>query len=275
MSDIMAKNREQINYYMFIDESGVAHLNNPAKDFVLSAVIISKQDFQIIEGYMRLLKRKFLDDDYKTIHTTDLYERPYMSYRKLYASRPNKVNAFIHELKTVLRMVPYKTCIYKVNKHRICKKYGYKPAPGRKSTSINLDKAYELASLQAIFDFTRLLKKEKCKGEIVIESRLHHDGQFVSYFDNARKAKLPGSIPNPLHKDVRERIPSLFIATKNSNNGGLEIADIAAYISYRHIIGDPAKKLKVPLQRVDDLYGVIKKSAHIGTPSTLIHNVLV
>ena len=270
----MKKYRERIKYYMFIDESGVAHLNNPAKDFVLSTVIISRDDFEIIEGYLRLLKRKFLNDDYKTIHTTDLFERPYNSYRKLFTPT-NKVNAFIHELKTVLRMVPYKTCIYKVNKDKIRAKYSYKPAAGRKSKTLNLDIAYELASLEAIFDFTNLLTKEKCKGEIVIESRLHHDGKFVSYFDNARKASLPGGAANPLHAEVRERIPSLFIATKNSNNGGLELADIAAYISYRSIVGDPSKKLKVDEQRINELLGAIKISAYKGAPVKLIHNVLV
>lgn len=270
----MKKNHEQIKYYMFIDESGIAHLNNPAKDFVLSAVIINRQDFEIIEGYLRLLKRKFLNDDYKNIHATDLFERPYMSYRKLFTSG-NKVNAFIHELKGVLRMVPYRSCIYRVNKNKIRAKYSYKPAPGRKSTKLNLDMAYELASLEAIFDFTKLLKTEKCKGEIVIESRLHHDGKFVSYFDNARKANLPGGASNPLHTEVKDRIPSLFIATKNSNSGGLELADIASYVCYRRIIGDPSNKLKVDFQRIDDLHGVIKKSAHKGTPAKLIHNVKI
>ena len=112
-------------------------------------------------------------------------------------------------------------------------------------------------------------------GEIVIESRLHHDGKFVSYFDNARKVNLPGGLPNPLHSAVKDRIPSLFIATKSSNNGGLELADIAAYISYRTIIGDPSKKLKVDAQRINELFGAIKMSAHIGAPTKLVHKVKV
>jgi hypothetical protein len=63
--------------------------------------------------------------------------------------------------------------------------------------------------------------------------------------------------------------------TKNSNNGGLELADIAAYIAYRSIIGDPSKKLKVDDQRVNELLGAIKTSARKGAPVKLIHNVLV
>jgi hypothetical protein len=270
----MKKSHKQPEYYMFIDESGVAHLNNPAKDFVLSAVIIKKQDFQIIEGYLRLLKRKFLQDDYKILHATDLFERPYMSYRKLFIGT-NKLNSFVHELKTVLRLVPYQSCVYHVNKHSIVTKYGYKPSPGRKSNTVNLDKAYELASIEAIFDFTKILVANNATGEIVIESRLHHDGKFVSYFDDARKAKLPGNITNTLHKEVNSRIPSLFIATKNSNNGGLELADTIAYISYRKIVGDPHNKLKVPIRMIDELNSAIKKSAHKGAPSRLIHKVTV
>lgn len=266
--------KEPIQYYMFIDESGVAHLNNPAKTFVLSSVIVHKKDFQIIEGYLRLLKREFLNDDYKTLHATDLFERPYNSYRKLYKPT-NRLNSFVHEFRTVLRMVPYQTCVYSVDKNKLRKKLNYKPAPGRKSQTLNLDMAYELASLEAIFDFTKFLKAKKSKGEIVIESRLHHDGKFVSYFDNARKSKLPGNVPNTLHKEVRELIPSLFIATKNSNNGGLELADLAAYITYRKLIGDPNNKLKFPVRRIDEFYGTIKKSAYSGTPKRLIHKVKV
>ncbi|HUC87720.1 MAG TPA: DUF3800 domain-containing protein [Candidatus Binatia bacterium] len=270
----MRKPHEKIRYYMFIDESGIAHLNNPAKDFVLSAVIINKDDFSIIEGYLKLLKRKFLYDDDKNLHATDLLERPYMSYRKLFVPH-NNVNPFIHELKNVLRVVPYKTCIYHVDKQKICRKYGYKPAPGRKSSLLNLDKAYELAAHEAIKDFTELLVREKCMGEIVIESRLHNDGKFVSYFDDARKAIFPGGISNPLYSEVKNRIPSLFISSKNSNNGGLELADIAAHLSYRSIIGDPHNKIKVPITHVNELFAAIKMSAHKGTPVKLIHKVLV
>lgn len=263
------------SYYMFIDESGDASLNHKGGDFILSTVIINKQDFEIIQGYMRLLKRKYFEDDYKVIHTTDLFERPYTKYRKL--RKPNDItNQFIHRLHDILVTIPYSSCVYRVDKNRVRAKHGYIPAPGRKPKTLNIDLPYELAATQAILDFTQFLKRKKTMGEIVIESRLHRDSNFVSYFDNTRKAKFPGGAPNPAFNDVKNRIPSLFISNKDSINNGLEIADIVAYITYREIIGDPQKRMKLSMDNVHQLNAAIKNSAYKGasTPK-LVHKIHV
>lgn len=261
------------NYYLFIDESGDASLNNLGKDFLLTAVIIERGDFDIIQGYMRLLKRNFLQDDYKVIHTTDLFERPYQKYRRLYSGRNKRMNAFMHELRGVLDTIPFQSCVYHIDKNKLRSKLGYKPAKGRKSTSLNIDLPYEIAATQAIFDFTDFLKKKKSTGEIVIESRMHKDSKFVNYFDNARKASLPGGAPNMKYKDVLKSIPSLFILNKDAGNIGLEIADIVSYITYRTIVGDPWNRIKLSPGRITELFSVIKKSAHIGTPCKLINKI--
>lgn len=261
------------NYYLFIDESGDASLNNLGKDFFLGAVIIERSDYDIIQGYMRLLKRNFFVDDYKVLHATDLFERPYNSYRKLYSPSSRGVNAFIHELRGVLDTIPFHSCIYHVDKDTLRKKLGYKPAKGRKTLGINIDLPYELTSQQAIFDFTDFLKAKKSTGEIVIESRMHRDGNFVTYFDNTRKPNFRGGIPNPKYKDVLKSIPSLFILNKDAGNVGLEIVDLVSYITYRKIVGDPWNKVKLSPGHINELYPIIKKSAHIGAPASLVHKV--
>ena len=262
------------SYYMFIDESGDASLNNKGKDFFLSTVIIERSDFEIIQGYMRLLKRSYFNDDHKIIHTTDLFERPYQKYRKLIAPKDRK-NAFIHELHTILSTIPYHSCVYQVDKDKLRAKLKYIPAKGRKKAGINIDLPYEVASYDAIKDFTKFLAKQKSTGEIVIESRLHKDSNFVTYFDNLRKPNLPGGVPNPMFKDIHKSIPSLFISNKDSGNIGLEIADIVSYVTFREVVGDPQKKLKLSMSNVHVLNAAIKKSAHIGTPSGLIHKIKV
>lgn len=259
------------NYYMFIDESGDASLNNKGKDFFLSTVIIKQDDFEIIKGYMKLLKRRFFDDDYKILHATDLFERPYEKYRKLCVPK-NSINAFIRELQSMLKTVPYHSAVYRVDKDALRKKLGYLPAKGRKSKTINLDLPYEMASMEAIFDFTKFLKSQKSTGEITIESRLHKDSNFVSYFDNTRKDKLPGGKPNPAFADVRKSIPSLFISNKDSGNSGLELVDLVSYITYRKTVGDPYNHMKIEKANVDVLYAAIVKSAYLGAPN-LVHNV--
>lgn len=262
------------NYYMFIDESGDASLNNKGKDFVLSTVIIEQKDFEIIQGYLRLLKRHFFKDDYKVLHTTDLFERSSTAYPELFTPK-DKTNAFMYQLGGVLETVPYSSCVYHVDKDKLRKKLNYKPAKGRRLSGLNNDLPYELTATQAILDFTAFLKNKKSTGEIVIESRLHKDNNFVTYFDNARKPSSPGGKANPTYNDVRSAIPSLFISNKESGNSGLEMADVVSYIVYRTIAGDPYKKIKVTKNNVNMLFAHIKKSAHIGTPVAIICKIKV
>ncbi len=82
-----------------------------------------------------------------------------------------------------------------------------------------------------------------------------------------RKEKLPGSLPNPLYREVAERIHSITIANKKIVNSGLELADLAGYCLYRKLSGDPQKKLKVDINLVLRFLEPIKKKAFekIGT----------
>ncbi|HSW96844.1 MAG TPA: DUF3800 domain-containing protein [Candidatus Saccharimonadales bacterium] len=252
-------------YTLFIDESGGSSLNHNGQFFVLSTVVINKNDYLIIEGYLRMLKRKYFHDDAKIIHMTDLCERPWNSYRKLMYPRKELLK-FLKELKTVLCNVPYKVGIYYVNKNIIRQKYNYIPAKGRKTTVVDLEIPYRIASLEAIKDFTNFLVKNKAMGEIVIESRLNNDSNFVRYFDDARKEKIQGVL-NPIAKETRTRINSLLFANKRIINGGLELADVGAYISYRKLNGDPKRMMKVSLKTLNSIFSEIGKNAYITDSS--------
>jgi uncharacterized protein DUF3800 len=249
-------------YCLYIDESGDANLNHPGKYFVLSAVLIKKNDFEIIEGYLRLLKRKFLGNDQKLIHTTDLFERPYMSYRKLISPR-SKINLFIKELQGVLDTIPYQVGLYYVNKDIMRKNLSYLPAPRKRTPNINLDLPYEKCSLEAIYDFTRFLISKHASGEIIIESRFTEDSNFVRYFDTTRKVQLPGGVRNHLAKEVMQRVNTLVIGNKRTFNGGLELADICSYSTYRGLVGDPKFSLKVDRRLLTKLQNTVKNHVYV------------
>lgn len=267
----MAK-KQSPSYYMFVDESGDASLNHKGQHFILSSVIISQDDFEIIQGYLRILKRKYFQDDFKVIHTTDLFERPYQKYRKLIKPRDD-MGKFISRLQHTFSTIPFEPCSYHVDKDKLRAKHGYKPVKWKKPTSINIDLPYELTATRAILDFEKYLTSKKCMGEIVIESRLNKDSYFVRYFDNARKPTLPGGVANPRYKNVKDSIPSLFISNKDAGNVGLEIADIVAYATYRKIGGDPNNMMKLPMSFIDTLYSAIKISAKDGARKKLVHTV--
>jgi hypothetical protein len=264
---------KQPKYYMFIDESGESSLNHKGRYFILAAIIIDQQDFEFIQGYLRILKRKYFLDDFKVLHTTDLFERPYQKYRRLIKPRDNS-NKFINRLQQILMTIPCHTCVYQVDKDQARTKYGYKPAKWRKSSVINVDLPYEVAATRAILDFEKFLTTRKATGEIVIESRLNKDRYFVEYFDNTRKPRFPGGIANPRHRHVMDSIPSLFISNKGAGNVGLELADVVAYVAYRRASGDSQQMMKLSMNHVNNLHSAIKISAHIGAPSRLIHRVV-
>jgi len=246
-------------YFMFIDESGVSSLNRKSDLFLLSSVIINKEDFEIVEGYIRLLKRRFLTDDYTNLHANELFETPDTSYPML---KGKKLNGFLVALQHVLSETPYNVRVYSVDKTKLCTDLGYTPVPKKKSTTINLDMPYEIAATNAIRDFTRFLVERDASGEIIIESRLFSDAQFVSYFDSTRQHLKKGSVEDDLATEVKDRVTSLVIANKKQLNGGLEIADLCGYVEYRRLTGDPDSRLKVPMTALTAIHGVIKKHTY-------------
>lgn len=259
---------------MFVDESGVSSLNFKSDLFLLGCVIIDKEDFEIVEGYLRLLKRKHFEDDFITLHANEIFEKQKDGKGGKYPSlgTTKKMASFLGDLSHFLAVVPYSIRYYSVDKPSVLKELGYTPAPKKKSKEVNIDLPYERASVKAINDFAIFLDEQNKVGEIVIESRLFSDAKFVSYFDAARNELGKGNIRNDKAKTTRKRVTSLSIANKMQINSGLEIADLCCYIQYRMQNKDPDNRLVVPLSKLSNLAGVIKKHAFSieGGASTLV-----
>ncbi|HAM37254.1 TPA: hypothetical protein DCP76_03020 [Patescibacteria group bacterium] len=251
---------EKINnnlYTLFIDESGVASLNHRGKVFILSCVIIKNSDIPIIQGYFQLLKREYFRNECKGIHCTDLFERTYKKYRKLMVPQDRR-NSFLTRIEDTLKIVPFQSAIYYIDKDKLRNKIGYKPYGGKKSTTINYDLPYELVSRNALIDFSCFLASKKTTGEIVIESRQFSDQFFVSYFDDARKPRLKGGKINIYSECVKSRINSLSIANKDYIHTGLELADIGAYTTYRRKARDPLSMMKINISFSDCIHKIYK-----------------
>lgn len=257
-------NNNNQNYYcMFVDESGESNLNHAGKYFILSTVIIKKSDFTIIQGYLRLLKRKYMGDDLKNIHMTDLCERIYQKYRKLLKPK-NRVNSFFSQLIDVIKTIPFQVGLYYVNKNKIRKGLNYTPGKKKKNLGVYLNLPYEIASLQAFYDYSDFLNKNKSTGEIIAESRFQSDGEFIGYFDKARKKMLPKNIVNTKADNVKKLINSITISNKKVVDSGLELADIGAYCFYRKLNGDPEKKIKVPLHFISTIKNIFERKSYLN-----------
>lgn len=245
---------------MFIDESGTANLNFKSDVFILSTVLIRKDDFEIVEGMLRLVKRKHFGDDFRNLHANELFESVTKSYPELVSDK--QISSFLGDLGHVLQYAPYEVRTYAVDKTKIYKELGYVPAPKKKPKDINLDLPYERASLKAIEDFTNYLVRQDTTGEIIIESRLFSDSKFVSYFDDTRQYLKKGGQEAALARETNKRVTSLVISNKQQNSTGLEVADLCAYVSYRNKIGDPGKKIGLPPRHLTTLLGTIKKHTY-------------
>lgn len=254
---------DQKKYMAFMDESGVSNLNDTSSDFWLSMVVIEKKDFPIIEGYLRLLKRHSLQDDYKTIHMCDLVEKTAEKYPTLSATKT--ANLFFSQLGAVLSYIPYDCRVFYIDKDALRTSLDYTPTRGKKSKGINLEVAYESVAESAIRDFTNHLLDNDAQGEITIESRLFNDAHFVTAFDKVRKQRMPGGAWASTSIEAKNRITSLHIANKNHNDGGLELADICAYATMRHETAKVATRKLTPLgKRLGEIYNPIKKHAYKG-----------
>lgn len=257
----MEKNSNQ--YTLFIDESGVASLNHKGQFFILSCILIRNEDIPIIQGYFKLLKREYFKDENKVIHCTDLFERPYQNYRRLILPKDRR-NSFLARILETIKIVPFHTGIYYINKDILRAKLNYKPYIKKKDPKLNFDLPYELLARNAILDFTLFLKQEKVTGEIIIESRQFNDQLFVGYFDDVRKKRLAGNIENPYATLVTEKINSLSIANKNYTHIGLELADMCAYTMYRKLSRDLLQRMKLPLSVSDGLHGAFRNKSFVA-----------
>lgn len=256
---------EKINnniYTLFIDESGVASLNHKGEFFVLSCILIKNEDIPIIQGYFKLLKREYFKNECKTIHCTDLFERTYQTYRKLQVPVDRR-HSFVTRVEDTLKIVPFNSAIYFINKNQLRSKLNYKPYAGKKTSTFNFDLPYELLVKQAILDFSLFLEKKKTTGEIIIESRQFNDQLFVGYFDNARKSRLKGNSINPYAESARKRINSLSIANKNYSHTGLELADMGAYTMYRRKMGDTLHRMKLNIGFANTIHTIFKDKSYV------------
>ena len=224
--------------------------------------MVDSKDFSIVEGYLRLLKRNYFGYDMIGLHATDLFERTYMKYRRLV--RPVKrANAFLDTLQITLKTIPISVGIYHVDKDEVRKQYNYKPAPRKNLPGVDMNIVYQKATLQAFYDFANYLEERNAYGEVIVESRFGRDGDFMGYFDLARKKNQPGNVINLFADIVHKRINSVKISNKKTVDSGLEVADLISYCTYRNFEGDPGNRVKLSSTRIQSIYNIAKQRTYL------------
>lgn len=234
---------------MYMDESGIAGLAHPSQYFVLSGIIVEDNADSDLSAYLRYLKRRHSIEVDVSLHAYDLFEN---KNHPLYLKDKPKCKDFTDSVAEFFENAPFRVLTYYIDKRDLMKKlgapngYSFEGSPTHKADK---ELAYEIIARKLIFEFSRILKKEKAIGSIVAESRRGADRVLLkTYLESQNPQAFKNAGKDNLAKNAttaRDKIHSICFANKKSLKGALELVDIISYCAYNEQIG------KFPKQRND------------------------
>lgn len=261
------------HFTMYIDESGIANLTDQTKYFILSGIIVEDKTDIEVSAYFRHIKRRHSIDENLSLHAYDLFENENHS---LYLDNSKKSQAFTISIVELVENAPFKIYVYYVNKDVLRKKLG---APdgysfkGSKKHKEDKELAYEILARKLMFDFSKILKKEKAIGSIIAESRRGADHVLLKTYLDTQDAQIFVNYPRLASqaKLSKNNIHSICFAGKRSLRGGLELVDIVSYLTFREINN------KFPSKRNDrkglkSMWNKIKLKLHTSSPIEIKKN---
>lgn len=242
-------------YTMYLDESGQSSLADfKDKYFVLTGLIVEDKTDAELSTYFRHIKRRHGIGEETSLHAYDLFEN---EKSDIYFSDNEKCKKFIASIVEFVENAPFYNYVFFIDKEEIRKKVG---APrgytfkGSKKHKEDKGIPYEILTRKLIFEFAKILKRQKAIGSIVAESRRGADVVVLrAYLDTQQHSLFEKE--NSLKKQsesAEERIHSVCFAGKRSLKGGLELVDVISYLAYNHLIG------KLPNRKKD------RKGLHVS-----------
>lgn len=220
---IEMENEEQSAYIAFLDECGDHSLTKIDKDFpvfVLSLVLLKRTDYvDVILPAVNELKLKYWDHEGVNLHSRDIRkaEGPFSILQ-------NSVRRtqFLAEVSALMTTMPYDLFIVGIHKERLCNRY-VKPF-----------NPYDLA-LEFIMERVLhcLERRQQRVLPLVAEARgANEDNQFKATFYDLT-ARGPAYVSSD--RIQQYRFPLQF-QDKRKNIAGLQLADLCAHPSARHIL---------------------------------------
>ena len=233
---------------MYMDESGRANLaHTDDKYFVLTGLIVEDKIDIELSTYFKHIKRRHGIDEDVSLHAYDMFEN---MNDHLYFNDLTKCKSFNASIVEFVENAPFYIFVLYVDKEEIRKKLKAPPGysfTGSKKHKEDKDFPYEILTRKLIFEFTKILKKEKAIGSIVAESRRSADNVVLgAYLDTQQPSLFDKNISlKKQSEDTKDRVHSICFAGKRSLKGGLELVDIISYLAYNHL------KNKFPGKRND------------------------
>lgn len=252
------ENVELLN--LCVDESGTAALGiNPYRFFLLTAVVINEDQQELACLLFTEWRKKYLKNPSKSLHTADFFEDFENDYKKPELRIEKHFKSAVDDLLDILKHINFFTEVYYIDLKELRKKLGVTNVPEyreakdftnsqekreyyqkrkifEKNLSTahkgNLDKPYILPLFELFQFHNKHLEleekkdpfKRKFKGFINFESLSGADVKSINYFHKFKEK---------INFDYRHRVVGINFPTKNSLDGGIEIADIISYVSYQ------------------------------------------
>lgn len=225
--------RENVDYYLFVDESGehiIENFDTSKPYFTVAGVLIKKDDYNTIKENINQLKNKYWQEG--TFKEKNKYLKKVCFVNRQIRRKQNafshhyldeqKYHAFLEDITTFMAEQEYKIIASSIDKQRLVTKYSNPTEP------------YQLAMEFIVERFARFLKTNNATGLIMLESRgTREDGnllkRFLEFFDNGTRYFSS----NYVQKTITGGFYFNGKWNKEKNNldtfCGLEMADLVAH----------------------------------------------
>lgn len=214
---------DNINYILFVDESGTEGLNNIDLNYpimVLCGCLIDKENYQFLKKYFQLLKKEFWPPNGKFKNKdvcliSNHIRREKGPFGPQFLSKETKSN-FYEKLNDIIQGVIFQIFASIIDKKKLCEKYRNPVNP------YNI--AFKFIIERAIYN---------CKNKkmlIVIESRGKKENKnLISIYDDFKNNGTEFVNPYQFKKTIND----IKFLPKWSSEGevysGIELADLCAY----------------------------------------------
>ena len=224
---------DDVDYYLFVDESGDHVLNNTNPNnniFTVAGVVIEKSNYLKIEEEIDTLKKKYWNNGNftpkqnitkKVCFVSRDIRKEQKAFSRYYLSDTQYSN-FIDELTMLMNKMEYKIIASSINKNEVEKQ------------NTNVSELYHDAMEFIVDKFVRFLHTKNAAGLIMMEARgKKEDAKLHQYFFNIYNNGL-NDISSSIFK--KTLIGGFYFNgkwNKNKNNletfCGLELADLVAH----------------------------------------------
>lgn len=245
---------------LYIDESGSGEIYNPKyKFFVIGAVTLPPTEKDLISSLFRKWRNKYLRKPTRCFHATDFFEDYKPGYKNKELRFDRNFNIAVDELIEILRYPDFKAQAFYAKLSPLRGKFSLSEPPPYRDIFQNKtdEKTYDQEQEAYKKSVVKTIGKRKFEPLALTLKKAFsfHFGQLNSS-SNPKKGyinfeSLSGAdtvlieqyhkLKSKIDQTYEEKIIGIDFHTKNSLEGGIELADLISYISFQSLRGRTLK----------------------------------